>query len=387
MDSRLAEALSTIIGEYAEYARSKPLPPLDSPEQYDFILETALSDPNLTAVQIVRAYEQSRRRPLKVSASRTLTRYHIRKEDGRKECVYEIGACVSCLNTILQSAVSSEVTKAHRSLREQLSNRRRSKSGVVVARITLRNLGRDLLSSNRPAERDLGHYLEDLLRTTYVRTSKRLLRDIADSAVRCRGLSERESITDTVKDLIETVDDFAGDETEEKQEEPGSIEEENADLKAALFGLRHELTELSARIQEMQDMAQTDAISAFLTDMNSPASGHLLDNVIHSGQVISRLLSDGWQPEPPELEGVIYSLKMLSDFIVSFGLSPIYDIGARTRITWDDLATISYTGSEFANQQEKKYVEFRTPGWKFRDRVIAKPQAIEVDRNAGGTKE
>ena len=78
------------------------------------------------------------------------------------------------------------------------------------------------------------------------------------------------------------------------------------------------------------------------------------------------------------MEGVVYSLKMLVDYLERIGLNQMRTVGNREKIAMDDLAYLSYVGSEFASPDDMKWVEFRTSGWKYRDRIIARPQAVEV---------
>jgi molecular chaperone GrpE (heat shock protein) len=386
MDAKLAEAIEKVLKVNLEYAHSRPLKNPHSPEQYEFIFEYALRNLECGAYQIAKAYEQQYKRPIRVNVSDTLGRYHLRREEYRREYIQEIGAQVSNFSCILTSGNSDKTSLAYRNLRQYLTDPGRSRSGSVVARILLKRLVYDLAGSSSFADQQVSKHLAEVLSLLLTRESKRLLRDIIDATARLYG-AQNTSITERVSEMIQAVDDAATEEPAEKQDEPVSLEDENADLRAALFGLKQELTELSTRIKDMQENAKTDALAMFLIEMNSPINGHLLDNVVRSGRVINNLLMEGWQPEPPEVEGVVYSLKMLSDYFVQIGLSQIYEIGQTKEITLDDLTVISYSGSEFSRPQERKYVELRTPGWKYKDRIITKPQAVEVVHHVETIKE
>jgi molecular chaperone GrpE (heat shock protein) len=192
-----------------------------------------------------------------------------------------------------------------------------------------------------------------------------------------RRFAERETLTEKLRGLIEEVSGLR----EEGEEEPSDLEavqEENADLKAALFGLTQELVELQTRIQEMQETTRTEAVVTFLSEMNSPASGYLLDNVVQSNRATTQLLEEGWLPEPPEVEGVVYSLKMLMDYLARIGVTPMQPIGARAKVSLEDLAYLNYSGSEFRNEKELKWIEFRSSGWIYQGAVISRPRAVEA---------
>lgn len=383
MEAKLLEALSGVIETNIERAHARPLRQPDSPEQYDCILDLALANAEWGPSQIVSAYKATQHRLLQVNVRETLSRYRMLRADGRNECLQLREIHSSNLKQLTDSASSNETTSAYQSLREYLTDRSRHQSGTAVARLVLRDLAHDLTASPNSPDKDVGRRLSKLLNSTYLRTSRRLLRDIVEVSARCKGLNKRQSIDDAVQDLLQAVEEVASDEPDDgHQEESVSLEEENADLKAALFGLKHELKDLSSRIQNIQNTARADAAALFFSEMNSPARGYLLDNVIRSGHVVNNLLVQGWHPELPEVEGVIYSLKMLSDFFVNLGLTPIHEIGTHCRIALSDLSTISYSGSEFAGPQETKFVEIRTPGWRLGDRLITKPQAVEIVRSS-----
>jgi hypothetical protein len=153
---------------------------------------------------------------------------------------------------------------------------------------------------------------------------------------------------------------------------------ENADLRAALFGLKQELTDLYMQLEETRDANRVDALVQLLASMNAPSNRRLLDNVARSNLVIKELLQTGWQPDQPEVEGVVYSLKLLMDYLLSIGVKPIHAIGSQRMIRMSDLREVGYVGSEFRNNDEVKLVEYRSPGWEYQGRTITSPEAFEI---------
>ncbi len=165
-----------------------------------------------------------------------------------------------------------------------------------------------------------------------------------------------------------------------------ALAEDNADLRAALFGLKSELEMLQEQIRSLQSTSMEAAAARFLTELNSSASGNLLDNLIYSSRAIRDLEATGWIPEPIEVEGIVATVTMLSDHLGRLGVQPIFEVGSLTEIVMEDLAEVQYIGSEFASPTEHKLVRFRSPGWRYQGQQIARAQAVEIVPDSSQTK-
>lgn len=377
MHSNLIQLIENEVQAMDDFARSNPLRCPDDPRQIDEVLFLALRNPNWTGNQIIEYYERKRGRALKLRVQPILHKHRLAKADGREGCVHEIDDYFPVLQTLIESNDQAQAEIAYRKLLPWLGDHRRL-SGPVVGRVLLASLADDWTSDDDPQLQKLGKHIAAVLSSILLIPSLRLLRKIIYRVAEARGFRERASLADQLEEMITAVDDVAGSEVPTDHANYESLGAENADLKAALFGLKRELTGLQQQISTSQEAAKTDAVVALLSEMNSATNGHLLDNMVHSSRVVSQLLREGWQPEPIEIEGVIYSLKMLVDYFERIGLNQMRTVGNHEKIAMDDLAYLSYVGSEFDSPDDVKWIEFRTSGWKYRDRVISRPQAVEV---------
>ncbi len=377
MQPNLLQLIAAEVQAMDEFAKSNPLRYPDDPRQIDEVLLITLSNPTWSGTQIIEHYERKRGRPLKLRVQPILYKHRLGRADGREECLREVELYYPALQVLLESPNQAEADTAYRTLQPWLSDHRRM-NGPVVGRLMVNSLANDWGSSQDAQLQKLGKQIGAVMRLILLVPSLKLLRRIVYRAAEARGFRERASLADQLEEMITTVEDVASGETPTERVDTESLEAENADLKAALFGLKRELTDLQHHIKENQELAKTDAVVTLLVEMNSAANNHLLDNLVHSSRAVNQLLRQGWQPEPVEMEGVVYSLKMLVDYLERIGLNQMRTVGNREKIAMDDLAYLSYVGSEFASPDDMKWVEFRTSGWKYRDRIIARPQAVEV---------
>lgn len=378
----LVGLVASEVGKMEQFAAANPLTHPGDPEQIDAVLGIALDHPEWGHAQIIDLYERKRGRRPKVNVPGLLRRNFLAKADGREDCLREIERQNTCLQALLCDPDGRSAQLSYRSLQAWLSDHSRA-NAPVVARGLLRELGRELgRDAHDHHAQELARRLSALLQCILLLQSLKLLRNIVASVAEARGFRERRSLTERVEDLISSVDDAVIPQSAAEEADQEAVEAENTDLKAALFGLRQELTDLRQRIEEMKEAAQTDALVYLLAEMNSAMHGYLLDNIVHSNRLVTRLLAEGWTPEVPEIEGVLYSLKMLVDYLQRLGIHTMRELGDHEKIRMEDLTQFTYVGSEFRSTKEVKCVQFRTPGWMYRDRVISRPQAIEVKPQA-----
>jgi hypothetical protein len=239
-----------------------------------------------------------------------------------------------------------------------------------------------LCASANATERDLGLRLRELLRIMLVSQTTPIFRRLLHALASARGQRNETSINDRISGMIhdttlisaQTISVATADEVVDSE----TLADENADLRAALFGLRNELVSLQEQIHTIQTTSADAATARFLADLNTSAAGHLLDNIVFSSRAIRTLENTGWIPEPIEVEGIVATITMLSDHLVRLGVEPIFDVGAQTEITMEDLTEIQYVGSEFAGPADVKLVRIKSPGWRYRDQRIARAQAVEI---------
>lgn len=384
MDSPFLAILEKELVYYIGLTKSNPLRFHDDPYYMNAILKLVLRHPEWSTAQINDWFQERRRIQIKFNIRGFLARFYLLKMDGRVECARYSEEIYSQLIRLLSEDIS-QAKEAHNDLREIRMRTRRS--WPAVTRMVMLTFAEKLQNSQSKDENRLGQDILKLCESSLFPLSNKFFNSAISRVVEARGFSVAETVSDRINGIIEEVSQY---ETSSEESDPENefsdismLQEENSDLRAALFGLKHELTDLQVRIRTQQETAQTQALVRFLSEMNAPSSGHLLDNIIFSANTISDLLSNSWQPESPEVEGIVYSLKMLTDFLIHLGITPIKEVGSYEQITMNDLSNLNYTGSEFQSPNQRKSVQFRSPGWGYKDQIISRPQAIEVVSEKG----
>lgn len=357
------------------FADENPLRHSNDPMQINMIIRRALLHPDWTTNQLRDWHDSQSEAPVKFKLHGFLRRHFILKRDGREDCSKEIERQIRNFQLLLHGNIE-EARSALLDLRERQGRLRRS--WPVVTRMVLFSFGEYLVNTGDEEDRALGNRIRDIMDRVLVKQSNKLFSRTIRGISEERNLIQRESVSDKLTGLIEEVDELHQ-RSEDESVDLEALRDENADLKSALFGLKQELSDLSIRIQEMKEVTETEAVVAFLSEMNSSTSGFLLDNLVQSNRAVVDLLERGWLPDPPEVEGVVYSLKMLIEHLHRIGVSPMRIIGERAKIAMDDLSYISYAGSEFKDGGEYKWVEYRSPGWMYGSDFISRPQAVEID--------
>jgi hypothetical protein len=377
-------AIAKEIEQKEHYAVANPLRNPGDPGEIDQIIDLALMHPDASTSDIITLFKRRTGRVPKLRVSKILYRHYIAYKDGRDECATEARSLWKNLEDLIWAEQTALLAAAYEQLQAWLNMR--SGRDLVVARLLLAEVANRLIAASEPEVRALGERLALLQRKVLPRQSVSLLRKLIYRIAEEHHLRDRSSITDRLDEMIHSLDEATGAEVATEEIDHEALEAENADLKSALFGLRQELTGLKAQIRDMQESSRTEALVELLADINSQPNGCLLDNLAQSSSIINQLLAQGWQPEPAEVEGVLYSIKMLLDYLNHLGVSPLREIGNQEKIAITDLETLTYVGREFVSAQEEKIVEFRTSGWTYKGLVISRPQALEVVQPSHSTE-
>lgn len=366
-----------------EFARGNPIRFPGDPVQIDRVVDLALRNPGWSVPQIIEQYERQWGRRPRIRVYSELRRYRLARADGREACGREIMRQARNLDILLAATDPARAADAYRTLQAWLRDRTHN-DAPMVARVLMMRLAARLAESPLSAEREIGRTLAEELELTLPLLSLKALRKIVYGVAEHHGLRERSLLSDKVEELLSSVEDATGGESATDEHDAEALQAENADLRAALFGLKQELTDLYTQLREQKEITRVEALVNLLATMNAQANRRLLDNMAQSSLVVNTLLRRGWQPEPAEVEGVVYSLKMFMDYLARIGVVPMREIGSREAVTLADLAQLSYAGSEFSSHEERKWVEFRTPGWAYEGHIITKPQAVEVKEAVPG---
>jgi molecular chaperone GrpE (heat shock protein) len=376
MDEQIQRAIRKEIEHEVGFARANPLRYPSDPRQIERVIELALQNPDWGARELVNAYQRQNRDTLKIPVYPLLRRHRIAKRDGRESCSRAVRRHKDNLVTLIWTSDRQQAEKAFRDI--ELGRNQMRLSFPVASRMILMQIMDKLEHSNRDSEVALGRQLRQVLGLIALTSSDKLFRRIVRAVSDARGLSEPVSVDETITELIQQVDEAGTDEADGEAPEAERLAEENAFLRSTLFGLKHELVALQEKLRSAQETTQTQAIVSFLREMNSSTNNNLLDNIALSNRAIAQMLSTNSLPDSPEVEGVVYSLKMLLDYLLQIGVRPIQQVGHRAQVTMDDLTYILYVGTEFSDSKQTKWVQFRSPGWAYRDQVITRPQAVEM---------
>jgi molecular chaperone GrpE (heat shock protein) len=368
----------SIIQEKLDYFEDqsgrKPLRFRDDPYVMNIILQLVLRHQDWTAQQVTDWFQHKHSIQVKLSVRGFLARFHLLKPDGRRDCLHfseDIRKSFLCL-------LSDDEERA-KAAYEHIKNTkyRIRQSWPAVTRMVLINLSNEFEKVGGIEQKRIASRIMGLIQKTLFMLSSNFFNEVVYAIAKARGFVGSETVSEQINGIIEEVSQYETQDDTDDAPDVTLLQEENSDLRAALFGLKHELTYLQSRILHQQEHAQAQAFVNFLSTMNAPTNGQLLDNIVHSSNMITNLLNSNWQPEP-EIEGIVYSVKMLTDFLLKIGIYPIKEIGSHEEITMSELPTLNYVGSEFQSPSQRKIVQFRSPGWAYEGQIITRPQAIEV---------
>ncbi|MFA7406517.1 MAG: hypothetical protein WCY93_01595 [Anaerolineaceae bacterium] len=369
------QTISQILVRFENEVRDNPAPNKNDPLYIDFIVESFFEHPDWYPSDYVRFHEDKNGEPIRLSVRDFLRRNSIDRSDGKREVIQ----LTTKASTLLDNILSEDDAIASQAFAELIHMqgyyRRR---WPFVARALMTQLANKLYEQKDAQAKELAIRMQSLQSQMLVPMSKRFINTLIEQTSMARGLGTAKSVTDKISSLLEDVNDAAKQEWGEAKDLE-SLQADNADLRAALHNLRYELEDLQTQLQNTQDANKADGIVTFLTELNSATSGNLLDNMAISQKVITSLIKNNWQPELPEIEGIVYSVKAIVTFLYRLGLEPLKVVGAMEKVTLQDLTFVNYLGSEFDYPDQVKWVKFQSPGWRYKGEIISWAKAIECD--------
>jgi hypothetical protein len=148
------------------------------------------------------------------------------------------------------------------------------------------------------------------------------------------------------------------------------------DLRATLFIVQRDLSELKDGFETELSEATLKFIHNFFSELNSPQSSHLLDTVAQTQHLIRQRAAEG-KKLPSELKVIPMVLDLLLNALRSHGLEPIEQVGNVKKVSREALAEYEFMGSEYPTADAVRVV-VRTPGWRVGSVVISKPRVQQV---------
>lgn len=372
---KFLEMISKIIVRFEDEVRNNPARSKNDPLYIDFIIESVLEHPDWNPSDYVRLHKEKKGEPIKLNVRDFLMRYSIVKRDGKQEVIY----LTTKASTLLDNIMSEDVDTANQSFADLIHIQGYYKRRwPVVARALMTQLANNLFEQKDTETKELAKRMQSLQSKMLVPMSKRFIKMLIEQIGMARGLGRAKSVTDKISSILEDVNDATQQEWGDAQDLE-SLRAENADLRAALQNLRYELEDLQSQLQNTQDANKDEGIVTFLTELNSAINGSLLDNLAISHKVIQNLIKGNWQPDPPDIEGIVYSVKAIVQFLYRLGLEPLKEVGAIEKVNLQDLTYVNYLGSEFDYPDQEKWVKYQSPGWRYRGEIISWAKAIECD--------
>lgn len=383
--SNICIELSRIHTEISSIKLRNPRAPLEM----DAILRVALAMPNLRYSQISDRCSDELGWRVSLWPGKVLQMCGIEDAPERRLLSDYLVGFNRALGALIHAKGSEEFTTSLATLSEIIDDRRLYSLVPGLARSALMMQRDALCSSTDAMERDLGLRLRDLLRVMLISQTTPVFRRILHVLASTRDQGSAPSISDRLSGMIRDAAMVSAqtnsNESSNDVVDAETLAEQNADLRAALFGLQHELESLQEQIRAIQSTSAADATARFLTELNTGGAGHLLDNIVFSSRAIRELEASGWIPEPIEVEGIVATITMLSDHLAHLGVQPIYEVGELAQIAMEDLSEIQYVGSEFGSSGDLKTVRFKSPGWRYHEQRIARAQAVEIPSDSSAS--
>jgi hypothetical protein len=174
------------------------------------------------------------------------------------------------------------------------------------------------------------------------------------------GLARRQTTQEKVAAILEDME----------------ISRDVDDLRATLFIVQRDLSELKDDFDAELKGATSNFIQSFLAGLNSPQSGHLLDSVAQTRQLIRQHYSEK-KKLPPELRVIPMVLDLFLNTLRTHGLEPIEEIGETKEIRREVLSEYEFMGAGFPATDAVRVV-IQTPGWRVGQVVISKPRVQQV---------
>ena len=174
---------------------------------------------------------------------------------------------------------------------------------------------------------------------------------------------------------------------EEKQDIPEAKPTDSGELQMRLTNLQNALDRAKARndmyreeIDKLKASAEKDAMMKIFARMNSRAAGNLLDQFASAGSYINELESQS-KEIPAELRSLVVCVKSFMNFLQNIGVNMLHSVGDTLSINLAESEDYDYTGSDFEDENDRKNVRVRNPGWSCNGTVFSIPSVYEIRGN------
>ncbi len=144
--------------------------------------------------------------------------------------------------------------------------------------------------------------------------------------------------------------------------------------------LKEKTKDLDVRINQIREEIKIN----FFKTLNSVKSGQLLDNFYQIKHKLAKLKSQGWKPDKDtiQLEAIIH---IFENFLKSQQITPIYKLDEIIDLPYSMLPQVNYRGEPF-DENEIQKVSVKTPGWRFNEIIISKPDVIQYKEEDNNVK-
>lgn len=382
--------VAEIIGEFIDRAHEDPLYDINTPFEMDWIVDLITKSPQIDADNILTRYRKQNGSIPRLRVKRFMRKHHLYNEEERQKTVTDFALYSVELRKLLFSEelipppstneVKQSFVLLHTKILEQ-GHRTNPTNKYIVCRYLLRSISHEYQNSNTKDLKAIGQSIDEFLDLVTVRHAYDAVTRIIDMAGENRGFVSRDQSFDVqfqrLMSSLESVDDSYDSDNEDEDDEIDYLREENAHLRTSMIGLRHNVKDLKDQVHDLRESAHTDAVVELLRTMNSSQVGFLLDHVMFTGNQFRELLVSGWKPDP-EMQVIPRLFNSLSSYFSKLGVTAMKEIGQQEYITINEANEISYQGSEFSNSQEEKLVEYKSPGWMYKNTIISRPKAQEI---------
>lgn len=164
----------------------------------------------------------------------------------------------------------------------------------------------------------------------------------------------------------------------EKVDKSKNIDElifENNNYRNTLEILQSMFDELKETNAKPEEEIKKATIRELFGKLNSSDYGYLLDNLLSIEKMLQEVRKNKVQI-PPQINSLPIVFKKLLKFVKDIGIEPIVSMPCQYYAKYEDIAQINYIGEPFV-ENEVKYVEVSSPGWRYGDIVISEPTVRE----------
>lgn len=143
------------------------------------------------------------------------------------------------------------------------------------------------------------------------------------------------------------------------------------DLKSALKLSQTQLRDYENHIDKNQKNEQQKYIAQFLSALNEDDQGNLLNELSKCNEKILELEAKGYVV-PEELQSMMVLIKGLARFLKNYGITAVTH-KKHFITTKQELDDCIYYGDPFMSDEDKRDIEVKSPGWRYKESIISKP--------------